>query len=30
MFNVLLEDMPEEYEGYRIDPDFRTGILISI
>ena len=30
MFNVLLEDMPEEYEGYRIDPDFRTGILISM
>ena len=30
MLNVLLEDMPEEYEGYRIDPDFRTGILISM
>lgn len=30
MLNVLLEDMPEEYEGYRIAPDFRTGILISM
>lgn len=28
--NVLLEDMPEEYEGYRIDSSFQTGILISM
>lgn len=29
MLNVLLEDMPEEYEGYKIDSSFRTGILMS-
>ncbi len=28
--NVLLEDMPEDYEGYRIDSSFQTGILISM
>lgn len=30
MFNVLLEDMPQEYEGYKIDSEFRTGILMSL
>lgn len=30
MLNVLLDDMPEEYEGYKIDPAFRTGILMSL
>ncbi len=30
MLNVLLEDMPQEYEGYRIDAEFRTGILMSL
>lgn len=30
MLNVLLEDMPEEYEGYKIDVAFQTGILMSL
>lgn len=28
MFNVLLDELPEEWEGYPIDTDFRTGIQI--
>ncbi len=28
MFNVLLHKFPNEWQGYRIDSDFRTGILI--
>lgn len=29
MFNVLLDEFPEEYNGFRIDTDFQTGIQIS-
>lgn len=29
MWNVLLDPLPEEWEGYPIDSDFQTGILIS-
>ncbi len=29
MFNVLLEELPQEWNGYPIDTDFRTGIQIS-
>lgn len=28
MFNVLLDELPEEWEGYPIASDFRTGIQI--
>ncbi len=28
MFNVLLDPLPTEYEGFPIDPDFQTGIQI--
>lgn len=28
MFNVLLDRLPDRWRGYRIDTDFRTGILI--
>lgn len=26
MFNVMLDPLPEEYKGFRIDPDFQIGI----
>ena len=29
MFNVLIDELPEEYEGYKINTDHRTGIMIS-
>lgn len=29
MFNILLDDLPQEWKGYPIDTDFQTGILIS-
>ena len=29
MFNVLLDELPEEWHGYPIDSNFRTGIMIS-
>lgn len=29
MFNVLLDPLPEEWNGYAIDTDFQTGIMIS-
>ena len=29
MFNVLLDPLPEEWNGYPIDTDFQTGIMIS-
>ncbi len=29
MFNVLLDELPEEWNGYPIDFDFQTGIQIS-
>ena len=29
MFNVLLDLLPEEWNGYAIDTDFQTGIMIS-
>lgn len=29
MFNVLLDELPEQWNGYPIDSDFQTGILIS-
>lgn len=29
MFNVLLDSFPDEWQGYRIDTDFRTGIQIT-
>lgn len=29
MFNVLLDPLPQEWEGYPIDPDFQIGIQIS-
>lgn len=29
MFNVLLDELPEEWNGYMIDSDFQTGIMIS-
>lgn len=28
MFNVLLDPLPTEYEGFKIDPDFQIGIQI--
>lgn len=28
MWNVLLDPLPEDYKGFRIDPDFRVGIQI--
>lgn len=28
MFNVLIDFLPTEYKGYKIDSDFRTGIQI--
>lgn len=28
MFNVLLDNLPSEYEGFLIDSDFQTGIQI--
>lgn len=28
MFNVLLDELPQEWEGYPIDTSFRTGIQI--
>lgn len=30
MFNILLDELPESYEGYSINTGFRTGILISM
>lgn len=30
MFNILLDELPESYEGYPINTGFRTGILISM
>lgn len=30
MFNVLLDRLPDEYAGYPIDADFRTGIQIAM
>lgn len=29
MFNVLLDPLPDEWNGYKIDTDFQTGIQIS-
>ena len=29
MWNVLLDPLPEEWNGYPIDSDFQTGIQIS-
>jgi len=29
MWNVLLDKFPTEYEGFRIDGSFQTGIQIS-
>lgn len=29
IFNVLLDPLPEEWNGYKIDSDFQTGIMIS-
>lgn len=29
MFNVLLDPLPEEWNGYPIDSDFQTGIMIA-
>lgn len=29
MFNVLLDPLPTEWNGYPIDYDYRTGVLIS-
>ena len=29
MFSVLLEELPQKWNGYDIDTDFRTGIQIS-
>lgn len=29
MFNVLLDELPEEWNGYPIDTDFQTGIMIN-
>lgn len=29
MFNVLLHEYPDRWQGYVIDTDFRTGILIT-
>lgn len=29
-FNILLDDLPEEWNGYHIDSDFRTGIFIQM
>jgi len=28
MFNILLDELPTEYEGFQIDPDFQIGIQI--
>ena len=30
MFNILLDALPEDYEGYLINTAFQTGILISM
>ena len=30
MFNILLDALPEDYEGYPINTAFQTGILISM
>lgn len=29
MFNILLDPLPQDWNGYPIDTDFQTGILIS-
>ena len=29
MFNILLDPLPDEWNGYKIDTDFQTGIQIS-
>lgn len=29
MFNILLDPLPEKWNGYPIDTDFQTGIMIS-
>jgi len=29
MWNVLIDSLPNEWKGYPIDADFRTGIMIS-
>ena len=29
MFNVLLDPLPQEWNGYPIDTDFQTGIQIN-
>ena len=29
MFNILLDELPEEWNGYKIDVDFQIGIMIS-
>lgn len=28
MFNILLDPLPTQYEGFPIDSDFQTGIQI--
>lgn len=29
MFNILLDRLPDEWNGYKVDMDFETGILVS-
>ena len=29
MFNILLDPLPEEWNGFQIDSDFQIGIMIS-
>ena len=29
-YNILLDPLPEEWNGYPIDSDFQTGILIQM
>lgn len=29
MFNILLDELPTEYEGYKINTDFSVGIMIT-
>ena len=29
MFNILLDELPEERNGYRLNTDFRVGIQIA-
>lgn len=29
MFNIFLDDLPRKYNGYSINPSFRTGMMIT-